>query len=401
MKIIHILGAGRWQVPTIKMAKELDVKVLATDRDPDSVGFKFADFHEAVNITDSVKTLEVSNKYGIDGIMPLSCYGVKTAAYVAEALGLIGLGPDVAEISVDKGLIFGAFRKHGVPMPETANILYFEEAEEFAHEHGYPLYFKPVDNMGASRGIKRLDGPPDLKDGFDYAMSFSKIKRLILQKGVEGVEHNVESLTFKGDTSVLTMSDKIFPSGPKGYPYYNVESLNYPAYLSMIRQRKIDDAVKLAVGAVGVENGPTHIEVIHDVDTEYVIDFGARGGGGEIFSLITNQASGVNAVQESVRIFLGEEPVNLKPVTERGAIYYFFQSFKSGQVRSIKGVEEAKKIRGVVDLDINVTPGDVIHSLRHSTQRIGFAMVFADTRREAEAIIKKVKNTVKIEVESL
>lgn len=401
MKTIHILGAGRWQVPTIKMAKELNVKVLVTDRDPEAEGYRYADFHEVVDITDPQGTLEASKKHGIDGIMPLSCYGVRTAAYVAEALGLVGPGPDVAEISVDKGLLFDAFRKYGVPMPETANILCFEKAEEFAREQGYPLYFKPVDNMGASRGIKRMRGPEDLKEGFDYAMSFSKIKRLILQKHVEGVEHNVESLTYRGDTSVLTMSDKIFPKEPKDYPYYNVESLNYPAYLSMSRKRRIENVVKEAVRAVGLQVGPTHIEVIHDESSEYVIDFGARGGGGEIFSLITYQASGVNAVQESVRMFLGDPPTTTVPQWEKGAVYYFFQSFKSGRVSSVKGVESAKKLRGVVDLDIRVAPGDVLQPLRHSTQRIGFAMVFADTRREAEAITRKVQDLVKIEVDPL
>lgn len=399
MKLIHILGAGRWQIPTIKMAKELDVKVLATDKDLRAPGFKYADFHEAVDITDIGGTLHVSRIYGIDGIMPLSCYGVKTAAYVAEDLGLVGPGPDVAEIAVDKGLIFDAFRRHEVPMPETANILYFEEAEDFAREHGYPLYFKPVDNMGAARGIKRLDGPQDLREGFDYAMSFSKVKRLILQKGVIGVEHNVESLTYKGDTSVLAISDKIFPTEPKDYPYYNVESIYYPAALSRPRQAVIEDAVKRAILAVGIENGPTHIEVIHNDDGEYVIDFGARGGGGEIFSLITNQVSGVNAVQESVRIFLGHRPVAMKPKVKRGATYHFFQSFQHGMITNIKGVEEAKKLPGVVDLDIHISPGTMLKPLQHSTQRLGFAMVFADTRLEAEAIVKKVKDIVKIEVD--
>ena len=74
MKLVHILGAGRWQVPTIKMAKELDVKVLVTDRDPLAEGFRFADFYETVDITDQEGTLKVSKRYRIDGILPVSDY---------------------------------------------------------------------------------------------------------------------------------------------------------------------------------------------------------------------------------------------------------------------------------------------------------------------------------------
>lgn len=399
MNTIHILGAGRYQIQTIKMAKELDVKVLATDRDPQAEGFKYADFHEAVDITDVEGTLKVARKYDVNGIMPVSDYGVRSAAYVAEELGLKGLKPELAEVAVNKELVFDEFKNHGVPIPETANISHYEEAEAFAKQHGLPLCFKPVDNMGASRGIKRIDRLKDLHTEFDYSMRFSRVKRLIIQKYVKGVEHNVESLTYRDNTNVLTTSDKQFPPEPKDYPYYNVESIYYPTVALSQIKKEIEESVKTAVKAIGIEFGPTHVEVIHNEDGAFIIDFGARGGGGHVFSTIINHVTGVNSVHESIRMALGREPLNLIPLREWAAVYQFFLNYRRGRVKAIEGEEQVRRMKEVEDFNIRVKVGDLVEPIRTSTQRLGFAVILGETRRETEAFSRRIRKIVRIEVE--
>lgn len=401
MMTIHILGAGRWQIPTIKMAKELDINVLTTDMNPNAEGFRYADFHEAVNITDITETLKVAKKYNIDGIMPVSEYGVKTASYVAEALGLVGLKPETAEMAVDKELIALQFKKHKVPAPETECVTDFNGAKICAKQLGFPLVFKPTDNMGGSRGVKKVYKIEDLEDGFKHAMSFSKVKRLIIQECVYGVEHDVDSSIYKNDHHVLTISDKIFPTEPKNYPHYNVRSLNYPTYAPPKKIQKIKDAVIRAAKAINIPFGPTHIEVIHNNEKEFVVDFAARGGGGHIFSIVIDHVTGVNAVQESVRMFLGEEPVNLNPIFERGVVYRFYRILGGGIVRSISGVEEAMRIQGVADLSISAKVGEVLQPFTKSTQRIGYVIVVADTRAEAEEIEERVSKIIDVETKPL
>ncbi|MBA7716703.1 hypothetical protein ES703_125779 [subsurface metagenome] len=220
-----------------------------------------------------------------------------------------------------------------------------------------------------------------------------------MQEYVRGIEHNIESISYKGDTEVLTISDKIFP--PFDYQYYNVETLNYPSTFSPRITDRITKAIIKAVGAIGVTLGPTHAEAIHNEEGPFIIDIGARGGGGHIFSLIVNHVSGINAVQESVKIYLGEQPGNLKPQVQRGAVYRFFQCFKAGKVKQIRGVLEAKKMKNVADLEIQVEPGQILQPLKTSTQRIGFAVITADTREEAEEISNKVAHIVQIDIEPL
>src|SRR4051794_17129527 len=97
-RLIHILGGGTWQLPTIRLAQSLGYKTLVTDKFVDRPGYALSDHHEVVDITDQEGTLQVARKYSIGGIVcDTTDVGVTTAAFVAEKLGLRGIGRDVAE----------------------------------------------------------------------------------------------------------------------------------------------------------------------------------------------------------------------------------------------------------------------------------------------------------------
>ena len=51
-KTIMFIGAGKYQLPGIEKAKEIGLKVIAIDRDPDAPGLKVADIPIALDVTD-------------------------------------------------------------------------------------------------------------------------------------------------------------------------------------------------------------------------------------------------------------------------------------------------------------------------------------------------------------
>ena len=44
-KLIHILGGGQWQLPTIRLAKSLGYRTLVTDMYAERPGYALADEH--------------------------------------------------------------------------------------------------------------------------------------------------------------------------------------------------------------------------------------------------------------------------------------------------------------------------------------------------------------------
>ena len=52
-KAIIIVSAGAMQVPAIKIAKEMGFTVIATDRNPDAVGFQYCDHKVILDTKDA------------------------------------------------------------------------------------------------------------------------------------------------------------------------------------------------------------------------------------------------------------------------------------------------------------------------------------------------------------
>src|ERR1039458_1168339 len=87
-KTVHVLGGGQWQVPTIRLAKSLGYRVLVTDIYRDRPGYALADEHAVMDIADREGTLRIA--------CDTTDVGVPTMAYVAERLGLPGIGYETA-----------------------------------------------------------------------------------------------------------------------------------------------------------------------------------------------------------------------------------------------------------------------------------------------------------------
>ena len=394
-RTLMVLQAGYSQVPVIKAAKEMALKVVAIDRNPNAHGMKVA--HEAipVDVIDVEGVIKVAEYFNIDGVLPCGDVSVPTAAAVAEHLDLPGLNPEIAEAATDKAVLYQRFAEGRVPHPNARIVSTVEEAFEEAENLTFPLILKPTTSFGGSRGVIRINKADDLAKGFAFTQKASRKSLVIMEEFLDGIEHTVESLTYKAVTHVLAMSDKVRVKDP----YCVATSLDYPSGFSKEVQKEMREAAKKAVKAVGIENGAAHIEVITTDEGSYVIDFGARGGGaGFIPAVIVPHVSGVNMIREMIRMVLGDKPENLEPTCLRGAVYRFFKP-NLGKVLRIKGVEEARRIEEVVDFRLDLKVGDIVPPLTNQLQRVGQFVVLADNREMALKKADEIEKLIKIEVE--
>src|SRR5690625_3956478 len=95
MKRLLILGAGFLQSFGIKKAKQLGYYTIAVDKNPNSIGFQYADEYGIVDIVNLEECLKFARDKEIDGVMTAATdYGVLTASYVAQELSLPGINYD-------------------------------------------------------------------------------------------------------------------------------------------------------------------------------------------------------------------------------------------------------------------------------------------------------------------
>jgi len=395
-KTIMFIGSGKFQLPGIKMAKEMGLRVVATDRDPNAPGLKLADFPYAIDIKDLETSISVAKKHGIDGVLTVATeMGVPTVATIAHELGLPGISPETAKKARNKELMRNAFTSAGVPSPKYMRVHSLEEVKTAVEEFGYPAIIKPIESAG-NRGITVIKRRSDIEESFNIAQRYSNNGLCIVEEFMFGTELTVEGFTYKNVDYVLTMSDKI-----KYDSQYRVAiNLTYPPEFPATILEKIEEVAKSAVRAIGVEMGPTHTEIIVTKDGPKLVEVAARGGGFKIFTDIVRLVSGVDLLRQTINLAIGNEVYiePREPKFSKGAVLRFFTP-PCGKVTKIEGVSEAENIKGIYDLEVFIKLGDTIRPLRSASDRVGYIVSFGENREEALRSADMAEKTVKFYVE--
>ena len=133
---------------------------------------------------------------------------------------------------------------------------------------------------------------------------------------------------------------------------------DFPSQLPEALQSKVRTVVARAIAALGVPHGTVKVDVVVHEGEANVLELTPCLSGG--FVLLQ---TGVDLVGAAIKIALGEQvtaeeltPKHARPVVQR----YAFP--KAGEVVSVSGVEDARRIAGVSDVLVTAKPGDIIPS---------------------------------------
>src|SRR5262249_8117267 len=197
----------------IERAKQLGLRVVAVDRNPDAVGLPHADDGHVVDFADVEAVIAVAKQYSIDGVLTVSAdRAVPVVAAVAEALGLPGIGTDTAHAMTHKLAMRRLFAERGVPQPGFAAVRTWSERQGALAQTGLPAVLKPADS-GGQRGVFRIDSLAALEAHLPAALAESRTAEAILESFHDGLELNGLAVSRNGDVELLTLSDRLRPPG--------------------------------------------------------------------------------------------------------------------------------------------------------------------------------------------
>ena len=207
---ILIIGAGIFQEPAIRIAREMGLAVIATDISEKAPGLRHTDYVEMVSKFDVDSTIAMAKKYNemfnLRGVMTIGTDVSYTVACVAKELGLPGIEPESALMATNKAMMRERLKECGVPIPDFRTTTERAEAIELAAEIGFPLVMKPVDSMGA-RGVRRIDNVVETMDWFPVAKKHSRSGQVILEELMTGPEVSIDTLVSDGEVHLLTIAD--------------------------------------------------------------------------------------------------------------------------------------------------------------------------------------------------
>ena len=394
MKKIMILGASILQLPAIEKAKEMGLAVIAVDMNPEAVGFSVDDVvKEVISTIDTEAVLEAAKRHQIDGIMTLaSDMPMQTVAVVSEALGLVGVSRDTALKATNKAFMRDTLKEAGVSVPMYFRVKgkeAFIEAVEKVKAAGYKCIVKPADNSG-SRGVDLLKDDSNIDAAYDYTVKFSRGGEIVVEEFMEGPEVSVETLAVDGDVHVIQITDKL----TTGAPYFVEMGHTQPSRLAKDVRQRISEVAIAANKAIGISNGPSHTEIKVTKDGPKIVELGARLVGDCITTHLVPLSTGVNMVDASIRIALGEKP-DLEPKWNKGSAIRYFQTGE-GTIESIEGIEKAEKTLGVVQVSVVHSVGEHVSEIKSSNDRVGFVIAQGMNADDAATISERCCNTINI-----
>lgn len=398
MKKLMILGASVLQLPAIVKAQEMGLQVLAVDINKNAVGFKEADICLEISTIDIPNVIKAAKKYRIDGVMTLaSDMPVRTVAAVVKEMGIIGIDEETALRATNKGLMRDCLKKHSIPIPAFYRVNTIDEYVNTVDKFPTGCIVKPADNSG-SRGvflIKDIKDKSLIKYVFEYSKKYSRSGEILVEEYMEGSEVSVETLSVDREVRVIAITDKL----TTGAPRFVEMGHSQPSQLSKEIRKKVEAVATGAVQAIGIENGPSHTEILITKDGPKIVELGARLGGDNITSHLVPLSTGIDIVKCCINIALGIKPDITPKISKGSAIRYF--EHKPGRLINISNLDEAKNISGVECILFTKEIGDTVTDINNSNDRIGYVIAQGDTSQDAIEICRLAMNAVNIEVETM
>jgi biotin carboxylase len=401
-KTILFVGAGRHQRRAVLRAKELGLRVVAVDRNPDAPGLREADVGETVDFGDVPQVIEVARRQRVEGAVAISAdRAVPVAAAVAEALGLPGIGTATAHVMTNKIAMRRLLADEGVPQPRFAAARSLYEARAAAQTVGFPAVLKPADS-GGQRGVFRLDSLDDLDAHLHAALAESAGGEVIVERFHDGLELNGLVVARNGEAFTLTLSDRLRPPGVGfGVGWIHV----YPATIFGAVLEEAERVASHAVHALGLRDGIAFPQLLVTQDNRVlVIEVAARVPGGQMADL-ARHAVGVDIVEIALRQALGEPVPNelCRPRFQQPLAVRFLTAqpgpLPTGIVRSVGTLEQVHAFPGVVQADVFIEPGETIRPVRLDGDRRGYVIAIADTNLQALERAEAAARLVEVEVD--
>jgi biotin carboxylase len=401
MKTVLVVGAGRYQLAVIRRAKELGLRVVAIDRNPDAPGLVDADVGLVVDFADPDAVVEAVSDLGIDGVTTVQAErAVPIVARLAEALRVPGIGARTATLMTDKTAMRARLAEADVPQPRFAALRTPEDVERAAEEVGFPAVLKPAKGSGQF-GVFKVGEIREVLAHLDEALEVSPADGAILDEYVEGIEMNGIVVLRDGAPLLAALCDRLRPPGPS----FGVSWIHL--YPPTVEGARLDEARRVAVEAaqaLGLRTGIAFPQLIATTDGRVVVvECAARIGG--MMAELLQHSLGIDLLELQLRLALGEDVTDrdLRPRFEHPAAIRFLTAepgpLRAGRVTKIGALDPVLASPGVVDASIYAVQGELIRPVMVISDRRGYVIATGASREEALARAEAAAGLVEIEVE--
>jgi biotin carboxylase len=388
---LMVLGGSPFQVPLIEKAKEMGLYVIACDYLPSNPGHAIAHEFHNVSTTDKEAVLQVAQKCRINAITTFcSDPAVPAVAYVAGIMGLPGPNLYAVEQLTEKDKFRQLMKQAGLNIPACYTVKAGELPVGIDTERQYIV--KPVDSSG-SKGITKSSGErASLTTAIDYALSYSRAGRCIVESFIEGRQVHGDAFVQDGKIIYHYLGDHYFYTKTNSFIPI---STRWPASVPDASMASVISQVEKVLKAAGYLAGPINIEARIDNHGEaYIIEVGPRNGGNYV-PIIQHHLSGFDFTQAVIDMALGKATLS-KPFDQyKVGAYYILHAEEEGFFTGVEVPDELKDYNFFMNTFKSV--GDKVEPYKGSNETVGVLLfeypstMVRDTAMSAD-VLRKLLN---------
>ena len=368
----------------------------------------------------AAKIREFASRHAIDGVIAIGDAPTMTAAVTARELGLRFHLPEAVEACRNKFVARERYKAAGMRVP------WFERFKAHADEHRasktvpYPCVLKPL-GLSASRGVIRASNESEFVD------AFARIRRLLGDKDVKilreettgwiqvesfipGREFAIEGLVTGGELRVLAIFDK---PDPLDGPFFEETIYVTPSRASDAEQRELTRCAEQAVTAIGLTDGPAHIELRLNDDGAWMLDIAARPIGGLCAGALTFRStipaqSSIGNRQPAMPYGLSLEELLLRHAAGEDVRSFVRESCASGVMmipipregfyEGVEGLDAAQRVPGIDRVEITAKYRQKLVPLPEGSSYLGFIFARAQTPAQAERALRDAHAILHFEI---
>ena len=300
-KVILILNGSHSEIPLIKTAKRIGLRVITTGNDPNQIGHRYADKYIKSDFSNKKLILEIAKKNKIDFICPPAHdLGIVTASYVAEKLKLPGYDTLKKTQIVHHKNKFKYFCKK----------IYLKTPRVFNNEYSYnyikktfditKLIIKPTD-MGGGKGISVVKDSNSYQNAITYAKKVSKSKSVVIEEYVEGQLHSLTTYIRNKRVTFYHHDNELIYNNP-----FNVHSSFAPGTLSKKHVKYLILELERFSKKLKLVDGILHAQIIANEDNVFIIEL-TRRCSGDLYPLPVELVNDIPWSNIILKTFMGKK----------------------------------------------------------------------------------------------
>ena len=330
------------------------------------------------------------------------------ASKASQILGFKYNSPEAIMATGNKLLLRQALSKADLSLTKYNTLGLNDDPLQIARRIDFPCVLKPL-NLAASQGVIRANTRQEFVRAFerikllllDIEKNTQKeiLPKILIEDYIEGEEVALEGLMIDGKLTVLALFDK--PDPLEG-PYFEETIYITPSQKPLETQESIKRMAEQAASAIGLVEGPVHIELrvqssgqSNNKTGPWVIDMAARSIGGLCSRSL--QFDEDLTLEDIILRHAMNKPIEVNREAKASGVM-MIPIPKAGTLERIDGTLEAQAVNGITNISISMTIGEKLIPLPDGNKYLGFIFAKANQPKDVETALRSAHSKLSFRI---